>query len=126
MRLNIVVAGAIAAGAASILYARAQAEEFDRELGDWVVAGPPQECIDLRKVTATRAIGGTMLFKVRSSIKYRADSAGCPAAGVASSVVMDHDNVHLCKGDTVGLQDLENEIPEGSCQVGEFVPYKRQ
>jgi len=127
MRLKIVAAGVLAAGTASILYAatRTPAEELDKEIGTWV-AGPPQECIDLRTVTASTALGDTMLFKVRSAIKYRTDSLGCPAAKVGATLVTNPDSVHLCKGDVVGLVDLDNDMHEGSCQVGEFIPYKRK
>jgi hypothetical protein len=126
MRLKILAAGIVTAGAASALYAatRTPAEELDKEIGSWV-AGAPQECIDLRRVTASRALGETMLFKVRSAIKYRTDSPGCPAAKVGASLVTNPNSVHLCKGDIVGLVDIENGIQEGSCEVGEFTPYKR-
>lgn len=127
MHCKFLVAGLFAAGAASVVYAasRTPAEELDREIGSWV-AGPPQGCIDLRRVTASRALGDTMLFKVRSAIKYRTDSPGCPAAKIGATLVTNPDNSHLCKGDIVGLVDLDNGIQEGSCAVGEFIPYKRK
>lgn len=127
MHWKFLVAGLFAAGAASVVYAasRTPAEELDREIGSWV-AGPPQECIDLRRVTASRALGDTMLFKVRSAIKYRTDSPGCPAAKIGATLVTNPDSSHLCKGDIVGLVDLDNGIQEGSCAVGEFIPYKRK
>jgi hypothetical protein len=122
-----IVSIGLMAGAASALYAasRTPAEEMDREIGTWV-AGPPQECIDLRKVSASRALGDEMLFKVRSAIKYRTSSVGCPAAKVGATLVTNPNSIRLCKGDPVGLVDVENGIQEGSCQVGEFVPYKRK
>jgi hypothetical protein len=127
MRLKFVAAGLVAAGAASVLYAatRTPTEELNGEIGTWI-AGSPQQCIDLRRVTASRALGDTMLFKVRSAIKYRTTSPGCPSAKVGATLVTNPDSVHLCKGDIVGLVDLENGMQEGSCEVGEFTPYTRK
>jgi hypothetical protein len=127
MRLKIVSAAFAAAGITTAVYAasRTPAEELDREIGTWV-AGTPQECIDLRKVTASRALGDTMLFKVRSAVKYRTSSPACPSMRVGLTLVTNPDSIHLCKGDAVGLVDLDNGIEEGSCAVGEFVPYTRK
>lgn len=113
-----------AAGIGTIAYAASPDEKLDKEIGGWS-AGAPERCIDLRRVTATAAFGDTMLFKVRSSIKYRTDSAGCPAARVGLTIVAEHDHNRLCSGDVVSLQDLDNDIVEGSCAVGEFTPYRR-
>jgi hypothetical protein len=127
MRSVFVAAGVVTVGAASILYAatRTPDEDLDRELGAWV-AGAPQECIDLRRVTASRALGDTMLFKVRSVVKYRTNSLGCPGAKVGATLVTNPSSIHLCKGDIVGLVDLDNGFQEGSCEVGDFTPYTRK
>ena len=114
----------LALGSTVAIAASTPQERLDKEIGGWV-AGPPERCIDLRRVTATAAYGDTMLFKVRSSTKYRTDSAGCPAQRVGLTVVTNPDHTRLCSGDAVGLEDLDNGITEGSCQVGEFTPYRR-
>ena len=111
--------------AGTVAYASSTPDEkLEKEIGGWV-ASPPERCIDMRKVTSTNVYGDAMLFKVRSAIKYRTDSSGCPAQRVGLTIVTNSDHGRLCSGDVVGLQDLENGTVEGSCAVGEFMPYRR-
>ena len=125
MKKIFAAAGLAVAVSTIALAAKSPEEQLEKELGGWV-AGESVQCIQLRRITASRAMGDTLLFKVRSSIKYRTDSVGCPADRVGLTLVTNPDNVRLCKGDVVGLYDLENDIHEGSCQVGEFTPYTRK
>ena len=115
---------ALALGSTMAIAASTPQERLDKEIGGWM-AGPPERCIDLRRVTATAAYGDTMLFKVRSSIKYRTESSGCPAQRVGLTITTNSDHGKLCSGDVVGLQDIDNDMIEGSCQIGEFTPYRR-
>jgi hypothetical protein len=120
------IVGVATVGAGSILYASTTpAQALEKEIGNWV-AGPPQRCIDMRFVTDSRALGDTMLFKVRSAVKYRTDSIGCPTTSVGMTLVTNRSHNVLCKGDIVGLVDLENGIEKGACHVGEFTPYRRK
>jgi hypothetical protein len=121
-----VVAGLLAVlGSTIAIAAKSPEENLAKELDGWV-AGAPVQCIPLRRITATRAMGDTMLFKVRSSIKYRTPSIGCPAQRVGITLMTNPGSTNLCKGDAVGMWDLENDIQEDSCQVGEFTPYTRK
>ena len=127
MRKWLVGLAGVAAGAASMAYAaKSNEERLQRELDGWVVAGPAERCIDLRRITATAAYGDTILFKIRSSTKYRTQSPGCPAARVGLTVIAESRHGRICAGDQVMLGDLDNDITEGSCSVGAFTPYKRQ
>ena len=125
MKTLAYVGAALTLGSTMAIAASTPQERIDKELGGWV-AGPPERCVDLRKITATAAYGDTMLFKVRSAIKYRTQSTGCPAARVGLSIVTNTDYAKLCSGDAVGLMDLENDMVAGSCMVGEFTPFRRK
>ena len=126
MKKAYIAAGLLAVAGSTIAFAAKSPQELlEKEIGGWI-AGEPVQCIQLRRITASRAMGDTLLFKVRSSIKYRTDSIGCPADRVGLTLITNPDNVRLCKGDVVGLYDLENDIHEGSCQVGDFTPYTRK
>jgi hypothetical protein len=121
-----VLAGLLAVAGSTIAIAGTSPEEaLEKELGGWV-AGEPVQCIPLRRITGSRALGDTMLFKVRSSIKYRTSSVGCPAQRVGLTLMTNPGSTNLCKGDVVGMWDLANDIQEDSCQVGNFTPYRRK
>ena len=118
--------GAVAAGFGSISYALdSPAKALEKEIGGWV-PGVPQRCIDMRFITGSRALGDSMLFKVHSSIKYQTPTPGCPPERVGRTLVTNPSHNNLCKGDTVGLVDLQSGIDDGACQVGEFTPYRRK
>jgi len=126
MKKAYVLAGLLAvAGSTIAIAAKSPEEQLEKELGGWV-AGEPVRCIPMRRITASAALGDTMLFKVRSSIKYRTSTVGCPARRVGLTLMTNPGSTNLCKGDVVGLWDLENDIQEDSCQVGEFTPYTRK
>lgn len=126
MKNAYVAAGLLAAAVSTIAFAaKSPEEQLEKELGGWV-AGEAVQCIPLRRITASRALGDVMLFKVRSSIKYRTSTVGCPAQRVGLTLMTNPGSTNLCKGDVVGMWDLENDIQEDSCQVGEFTPYRRK
>jgi hypothetical protein len=119
-------AGLIAAGAASILFAAKPlpSDALHAELLNRV-AGPPQRCVELRRITATRALGKDLLFMEGSAVKFHTISPACPdSRGFA--LVTSTSYGRLCKGDLVGFIDVESGIEKGSCEVGEFTPYRRQ
>ena len=126
MKNACIAAGLLAVAGSTIAFAAKSPEQaLEKELGGWV-AGEPVRCIPLRRITASRALGDVMLFKVRSSIKYRTPTVGCPAQRVGLTLMTNPGSTNLCKGDVVGMWDLENDIQEDSCQVGEFTPYTRK
>lgn len=126
MNWKLFAVGVAAVGAGSILYAATTpAQALEKEIGGWV-AGAPQRCIDMRFVSGSRALGNTMLFKVRSAIKYRTETRGCPADSAGLTLVTNRSHHLMCQGDTVGLVALESGIEKGACQVGEFTPYRRK
>ena len=126
MHSRILLAGLVAAGVATALFAARPApiEALHDELGNRI-AGPPQRCVELRRITATRALGKDLLFMEGSAVKFHTVSPACPASR-GFALVTSTSYGRLCKGDLVGFIDVESGIEKGSCEVGEFTPYRRQ
>jgi hypothetical protein len=96
-------------------------------LGGRVQAGPPQSCVTQRNLGGNRSAGeGAIIFSTSGSdlVYVNRPRAGCP--DIRSGAIRTRTTTsQLCSGDIVEMFDPVNNIPYGSCALGEFTPYRR-
>jgi len=93
------------------------------------VAGTPLACVPQRDLTSNRTVdnGDAIIFGTRSSnlIYVNRPAGGCPSLRFGRTLVTSTPTGSLCSGEIVSVVDLPSDFQQGSCGLGEFVPYQR-
>lgn len=87
----------------------------------------PVDCVQLRGSYGLRIVGGTtIIIRHRNGLIYRSDPAGgCPFQSGSYQLATNPSDVRLCKGDPVGVVDVQRGVQIGACDVGQWTPYRR-
>jgi hypothetical protein len=91
------------------------------------VAGPPQDCIStINANDMTWLDHSTVAFKRGSNLVYvNHFNGGCDNYADRYALVTRQVTGQLCRGDIAQLVDPVAHYPVGSCNFGEFIPYRR-
>ncbi len=92
-----------------------------------LIAGKPQNCIDLRDAGGTESYGDNVLvFRSGPSLVYKNEVRGsCDKVGRFNTLITRPFGSQLCKGDIAQTADLSAGFTTGTCSLGDFVPYRR-
>ncbi len=90
-----------------------------------LVAGKPQQCIDLSDANGAEAFDGGIIYRGHSRITYVNLSPGCRRAGSDDIFINRVTSSPLCRGDIVQFADRNSGIAGGSCVLGDFTPYRK-
>lgn len=101
------------------------AERLERALAG-KTPGKPLHCISLRDAEGPESVGdSTLLFRVSRTLVYRNETRGsCGRIGNGAALVTRTWSGQLCRGDIAHATDLRHGFIEGSCAMGDFIPYK--
>jgi len=93
------------------------------------VAGRPRACVQQRDLTGNRTVdnGDAIIFGTRRSdlIYVNRPRGGCPSLRFGRTLVTRSTTGSICSGEIVRVVDLQSNFEQGSCGLGEFVPYRR-
>jgi hypothetical protein len=92
------------------------------------VAGTDLGCVSTHELRGSTPLadGAGVLFQGRSGIVYlNRPRGGCP--GLSEDVALGTSTPagRLCAGDIVQAFDRASGVPQGSCTLGRFTPYRR-
>ncbi|MDQ4087538.1 MAG: hypothetical protein M3177_05960 [Pseudomonadota bacterium] len=91
-------------------------------------AGPPQACVEMRRVRSSRSIGDdAILFEGSTSdiVYVNRPAGGCPGLQMGRSIRTRTTATSLCRGDIVTPFDPVSGAEHGGCGLGDFIPYRR-
>jgi len=99
---------------------------LNRELAG-LVPGQPTQCLPNYRRSDLRGYGGTLVYSVNRSLKYRNDTTGgCEGVGRNDDILFTRSNQgQVCAGDIAQTLDRGSRVYTGSCGLGRFVPYRR-
>jgi len=99
---------------------------LERELAG-LVPGQPTLCLPNYGRSDLKGYGGTLVYSVNRSLKYRNDTTGgCEGVGRNDDILFTRSNQgQLCAGDIAQTLDRGSRVYTGSCGLGRFVPYRR-
>jgi len=99
---------------------------LDRELAG-LVPGEPTQCLPNHGRSDLRGYGGTLVYSVSPTLKYRNDTTGgCEGVGRNDDILFTRSNQgQVCAGDIAQTLDRGSRVYTGSCGLGRFVPYRR-
>ena len=91
------------------------------------VPGKPQSCIPNSANMNVRQIGAnTLIYSKFGSTIWRNDPpGGCIGAGRGYALISRSTTGSACRGDIVTIRDMVAGIDQGSCALGDFVPYTK-
>lgn len=124
--LAAVAAGCTANAGAPVEMSAAARTQLAEELRGRV-AGPPQSCVQQRRVRGNRSVGeGAIIFETqgRGLIYVNRPPGGCPELNFSRALIIRTPSTNLCSGDIATVADLSSGITYGSCGLGEFTPYR--
>jgi hypothetical protein len=127
-----VLCGALLASCTTAQAPATRSAEAQRDLDQLIAgkaAGAPLRCVPAVNTNDLRIIDGrTLGYAAGSKTVYIVHlSQGCASlAGGNYTLVTEHfGGDGPCTGDAARVVDLTSRIPQGSCIVGEIVPYSR-
>ena len=91
------------------------------------VAGKSESCVTLRDIqsTATFSDPDTILYTMRSGVRYvNRPAGGCGLRG-DPIIVSSTPSTRICRGDIITLVDRTSRFQVGGCGLGDFVPYTK-
>lgn len=93
------------------------------------IAEKPQSCVLLRDLEGNRSVdnGDAIVFgsKRDDLIYVNRPAGGCPSLQFGRSLVTKTTTGSLCRGDIADVVDLQAGFQQGSCGLGDFVPYRK-
>lgn len=90
------------------------------------VAGPPQDCVEMRDLGSNRSVGDVLVFQGRGDLIYvNRPPGGCPSIGLGRALQFQTTMTRLCRGDIGTVFDPTMGASFGACTLGEFVPYRK-
>jgi hypothetical protein len=106
--------------------AASEAQRLDKALAGRI-AGKPQSCIPLHDASGPESFGETtLLFRSGRKLVYRTETNGsCGRVGSGGHALITHPtSSQLCRGDIARSADLVSGFENGSCAMGDFIPYR--
>ncbi|HEX5183989.1 MAG TPA: hypothetical protein VFW19_12675 [Allosphingosinicella sp.] len=130
--MNKLLCSLIAAGAATLCVSAAPQPDDEARLAsalaNYQQSGPPTDCVNERELGNHRSVGHHTIIFDNGGI-YRLwvnhPSGGCPNLNHGLTLVFRTPMDRLCRGDIAEVIDPVAHIPEGSCILGDFTPYRR-
>lgn len=93
---------------------------------DGLVAGTPQDCVDERRIQATRRLGTRIYYSYSPNEIYVTDTGGgCFGLERGDALITQTPSTRFCRGDIIRTEDLVSHTSTGSCVYGDFTPYIR-
>ena len=90
------------------------------------VAGPPQSCISTSTSEGLHAIdSATLAYGSGSTIYINRLGYRCPGLRELSTIITEVRGGQYCRGDRIRALELGSIIPGPSCNLGDWVPYRR-
>ena len=128
MRILLPLAGAALASCQPVALAPVApaGDELGRELAGRV-AGAPQSCISTDYSQSLRAIDSATVASERGTILWinRLQQA-CPGLSPYNALIAERGGGQLCRGDRVRGQEPGATIAGPSCNLRDWVPYRRR
>jgi hypothetical protein len=91
------------------------------------VAGLPQDCVVEIDLGGTKSYGrGVILFtsKTGDVVYVNRPRSGCPEVSSGRAIRVRTPETRFCRGDIVTVFDPVSRMDYGSCNLGEFTPYR--
>ena len=90
------------------------------------VAGPAQSCVSTHPSEGLRAIdSATLAYGSGSTIYLNRLGDRCPGLQNLSTIITEVQGGHYCRGDRIRALELGSIIPGPTCNLGDWVPYRR-
>ena len=90
------------------------------------VAGPPQSCISSQISEGLHAIDpATLAYGSGSTIYINRLGDRCPGLQTLSTIIVDVHGGQYCRGDHIRALETGSIIPGPTCNLGDWVPYRR-
>ena len=131
--MNKLLCSLIAAGAAASCVSATSRPEGsgpgdEERLANYEQSGPPTDCVSERDLGGNRSAGeGAIIFQgtTRSRLWVNRPPGGCPNLNGGLALVIRTPSTRFCRGDIAQVIDPVARIPQGSCVLGDFTPYRR-
>ena len=90
------------------------------------VAGKAQSCISSQTSEGLRAIdSATLAYGSGSTIYLNRLGGSCPGLRDLSTIIAEVHGGQYCRGDHIRALELGSIIPGPTCNLGDWVPYRR-
>ncbi|MCM8557912.1 hypothetical protein [Sphingomicrobium sediminis] len=91
-----------------------------------LVAGEPQNCLDINSTSRSQVIDEKTILYRRGSVRYlQVFDNRCPGLGdFGNALVIEPFGGRICSNDTARIVDTSSGIPGGICAFGPFIPYR--
>jgi hypothetical protein len=90
------------------------------------VAGPAQTCVSYRPDDALRAVdSATLIYGSGATIYINRLGASCPGLRELSTIFVEVHSGQYCRGDRIRAIETGSTIPGPSCNLRDWVPYRR-
>jgi hypothetical protein len=90
------------------------------------VAGKPQSCISSQTSEGLRAIdSATLAYGSGSTIYLNRLGYNCPGLRELTTIITEVHGGQYCRGDHIRTLESGSVIPGPSCNLGDWVPYRR-
>lgn len=90
------------------------------------VAGPPQSCVSSQSTDGLHAIdSATLAYGSGRTIYINRLGGSCPGLRELSTIIVDVHGGQYCRGDHIRALEPGAIIPGPTCNLGDWVPYRR-
>lgn len=90
------------------------------------VPGPAQSCISIQPSEGLRAIdSATLAYGSGSTIYLNRLGDRCPGLRDLTTIITEVQGGHYCRGDRIRALEPGSIIPGPTCNLGDWVPYRR-
>jgi hypothetical protein len=90
------------------------------------IAGKPQSCISSQTSEGLRAIdSATLAYGSGATIYLNRLGGSCPGLRDLSTIIADVHGGQYCRGDHIRALEPGSIIPGPTCNLGDWVPYRR-
>jgi hypothetical protein len=90
------------------------------------IAGKAQSCISAQSNEGLRAIdSATLAYGSGRTIYFNRLGASCPGLRDLSTIIAELHGGQYCRGDRIRALETGSIIPGPSCNLGDWVPYRR-
>ena len=130
MRIQAIFSMVIVAAIAGAVSERAFSDEADitpalRSAPTGRIADTPVSCVAVGDLSHARMIDGTLLFDGKGGTLWRnGPTGGCPMRP-GRTLLTRPNRDRLCAGDVAEVVTLPGPVRQGSCSLGNFIPYSR-
>jgi hypothetical protein len=89
-------------------------------------AGPPQSCVPIRQEFSLQAVDETTITYGSGSTIYVNRLGPCSGLKELSTIIVTSaSSGQYCRGDRIRANELGSVIPGASCNLGDWIPYRR-